>query len=245
MSIIRKLKERTKDKKIKEDIALRIMLDFVHGKMTTREFWGHYKSNESIRKLLIKDKTIPKYAAHLDPGNQIKGREKIAFTLTGSELFLYYHPVKLLERVNIDKLRDRDALFWIVRTYFTRRKEQFEVKNEDAKLYRLINVIQPDWLRPEEFDNLLDEDFLINIVFSAPENLSEELKEQWCKNRLLELFKFDSKPPEWLLFPQWPIVDGKPLVFDRQENDKNNDSRVLYHFYNSETKEKTVIEQLL
>ncbi len=124
MGIMQKAKEKRKNREVEEDKALQIMFNFVDGEMTTREFWEYYKSNKDIRTLLSKDKTIPKYAAHLDPGNYVKGQEKIAFTDT--DLFLYYHPVKLLKRINIEKLRDRDAIFWIVRTYFTRRKKDFE-----------------------------------------------------------------------------------------------------------------------
>ena len=44
--------------------------------------------------------------------------------------------------------------------------------------------------------------------------------------------------------PEWPIVNGKPLVFRGQSKEKKYDERVFYYFYDPDTGEETVIEQM-
>ncbi len=57
------------------------------------------------------------------------------------------------------------------------------------------------------------------------------------------MFKYDTKPPRWIQDPEWPIIDGKPLIFKSQTKEKLDDERVYYTFYNPETKEEQIVCQ--
>lgn len=100
----------------------------------------------------------------------------------------------------------------------------------------LLIDIQPSWLY------VLD-DSLDHIVYEIPKDLSKTKQIAWGKQRVKELFKYDKSYPRWIQEAEWPIVNGKPLVFSHQERIKGDDWHVLYYFYDPDTKEQTVVEQ--
>lgn len=100
----------------------------------------------------------------------------------------------------------------------------------------LLIKIQPSWLY------VLD-DSLDHIVYEIPKDLSKTKQITWGKQRVKELFKYDKSYPRWIQEAEWPIVNGKPLVFSHQEKIKGEDWHVLYYFYDPDTKEQTVVEQ--
>jgi hypothetical protein len=59
------------------------------------------------------------------------------------------------------------------------------------------------------------------------------------------MFIYTDKPPRWMQNPEWPIVDGKPLIFKYQSNDVKDYSvsKIDYYFYNPENGEEVVVEQ--
>ena len=61
---------------------------------------------------------------------------------------------------------------------------------------------------------------------------------------LKKLFRYDKTYPRWVQDPEWPIVNGKPLVFSHQSKGKKGDERVYYYFYDPETQMETVIAQI-
>jgi len=100
-----------------------------------------------------------------------------------------------------------------------------------------IYGIQPSYVSTD------DEDFLKTIIASAPQDLSKVQQRKWLKDKVKSLFLFDKSPPRWIQNPEWPIIDGKPLVFKKQTREKENDERIWYTFYDPDTKEETVIMQ--
>ena len=44
-------------------------------------------------------------------------------------------------------------------------------------------------------------------------DLSDAKKSKLIKERLKEYFIYLDKPPKWIQGPDWPIRDGKPLIF--------------------------------
>ncbi|NLB61286.1 MAG: hypothetical protein GX802_02500 [Clostridiales bacterium] len=97
--------------------------------------------------------------------------------------------------------------------------------------------IQPSYIEIE------DEDFLNTIIATAPTELTKAQKKQWLKEKLKSLFKYDNKPPRWIQDPEWPIVNGEPLIFKSQTKERKDDERVFYTFYHPKTGEETIIEQ--
>ena len=118
--------------------------------------------------------------------------------------------------------------------------ENFGVKFTLYSIYKeeftLLLSIQPSWLRVQD-------DTLDSIVYEIPKDLSKTKQIAWGKQRVKELFKYDKSYPRWIQEAEWPIVNGKPLVFSHQERIKGDDWHVLYYFYDPDTKEQTVVEQ--
>ena len=199
-----------------EKQALEFMNDFVEGRMTTEQFWERYKSNESIRNLLVNDVT----------------RDHIE-----SESMYYFAPERLIEVLDISRLEHKNELYQIVRRYFWRRNESLNFSNSDAEKYECLLKMLPTWL------DVRDEDFLLAIYDSTPSDTSKTEKLKHCKNKVKELFKYDIKPPRWIQSPEWPIVNGKPLVFKGQSKEREYDERVYFYFYDSDTSEETVVTQ--
>jgi hypothetical protein len=201
-------------KKQKKQQLIYYMKDFVEGKMSVYDFWDVFKNNEEIRSLLILDS---------------KKNRKFP---------TYYDPEYLLERVDINKLRDRVEIFWTVKRYFKNNKISTNPCNDDEKYLKFISSIQPNWLE-------IDEELLTKIVNSAPKELTKKEKEEWCKANIKEMFAYTDKPPMWMQNPEWPIIDGKPLIFKYQSNDAKDHtvSKIDYYFYNPDNGEEVVIEQ--
>ena len=102
---------------------------------------------------------------------------------------------------------------------------------------RFRHAIQPSYVYIE------DTDFLNSIIQQAPEGMKKGEKKKWLKEKIKSMFKYDVKPPRWIQDPEWPIVNGKPLVFKSQTRLTINDERVFYTFYDPDTLEETVIMQ--
>ena len=225
--------KKLKAKKQERANALQIMIDFAEGRMATEEFWDKYKNNSVLQDILVKDKTRPiaGWKFDLKKGKFIYNKRKL------SDEDSYLGVDNLLKNLNIAKLYDRQELFRLVLCYFARRKIELKIFNKDRERYGLLVKMQPDWL------SIQDEDFLLDIYNSAPEAFSKAKKLSYCKEKINELFKYDKKPPEWEQNPEWPIINGKPLVFSHQEMREGHGDHVFYCFYNPETKQETVIEQ--
>jgi hypothetical protein len=138
------------------------------------------------------------------------------------------------DKVDISKLRVRMEIFWMVQHFFKTAKYKITPYNAEEEEYLFWSDIQPEWL------GISDEDFLISIVYSAPQGLTKGEKKKWCQSKIKELFKYDKKPPEWIQEPEWPIANGEPLVFKNQIEDGSKGS---YYFYNPNTYETVEIIQ--
>lgn len=103
--------------------------------------------------------------------------------------------------------------------------------------YIFLLNIQPSWVD-------IDDDSLVSsIVDSIPNDLSRNQRVLIGKKKIKELFKYTKTYPRWLQNPEWPIINGKPLVFSHQERLRSDDLRTRYYFFDPDTKEEKVIEQ--
>ena len=82
------------------------------------------------------------------------------------------------------------------------------------------------------------------IIAEIPADLPKTKRIKLGKEKIKELFKYDKTYPRWVQGAEWPVVDGKPLVFSHQKKAGRDDERVFYYFYDPETKEETVIMQM-
>ena len=221
---------RHKDKpiKMKEKLAKKIFIMYVTGKLSTKEFWEMYKRNESLRNVLVYDKKKNKIIKdNLGHGNYFFYRPE-AFEVMKRE--------ELLQKIDIDRLDDRCHLFTAVNDFLVERRIRIKPSdyNDDMKEYNFLQEMLPEWVEVDKVE------FLQNIYATAPEGTKEE-KLEWCKREILRQFRYEIDPPEWIQGAEWPIVNGKPLVFRGQEETEEGIER--YYFYDLETGEEKIIEQ--
>lgn len=195
--------------------ALEIMKKFVEGKVSVEDFWMVFKSDITIKEILIKDKTRPSYSYEL-----------------------YYAPERITDIYDANKLQDRAEIYKLIQQYFIRNRIPCSFYNNDYDYWNFLQEIQPDWL------DIRDEEFLLNIVNSIPCYISQDKKKMWCEEKIKELFKYEKELPQWLQNPEWPIVNGKPLVF-KEMIEKYQHNLVIndFIFYDEITKEIIIITQ--
>jgi hypothetical protein len=105
-------------------------------------------------------------------------------------------------------------------------KQQFErsakVKRERITFAGMVISIAED-----EFAASIPHDFT-DVLFNAFMQAGSRDAHNWIRNQLQPLFQYVSSKPEWLEEPQWPWVDGKPMIFVEQVKLPNNDVTVQH-----------------
>lgn len=142
---------------------------------------------------------------------------------------------EFLDLFDIKKTADRYVIWHGVEAYLHLNGYTY---NPSKKLYNewAIQIdIQPSYVSIE------DDDILNKYINEAPKELKKTQKKKWIKNRIKQDFKYDKTPPRWVQDPEWPILDGVPLVFKKQSKMTLDDERVYYTFYHPITLEEVVI----
>ena len=196
------------------------IIDYVEGRMSVTEFQKMFNEDRSLRKTL--NQPMDKKYGFL------KNYDFILADMLDKD------PIYADRNWNTITLRRR------VQAVLVAFLENFGVKSTLYTIYKeefiLLLSIQPSWLRVQD-------DTLDSIVYEIPKDLSKTKQIAWGKQRVKELFRYDKSYPRWIQGAEWPIVNGKPLVFSHQERIKGDDYHVLYYFYDPDTKEQTVVEQ--
>ena len=113
------------------------------------------------------------------------------------------------------------------------------VRPSDAmeKMHALLLEVQPSWLDiPMNYMEALRE--------SAGERQGKELK-TFIKEAIKRDFRYLGKKPVWLQQPEWPMRDGRPLVFAGQLDlgDMLHDTARIYVFVDPQTKQAATVIQ--
>jgi len=198
--------------------AIQVMKDFVEGKTDITAFKFAFENNKCLKETLNSDPLCPQNTRYLPTGskNIIQYLESIDWVKRGGQLCVWGEIERFLVRYNYPHNPTKDY------------REKFN----------FLLDIQPRWL------DILDEKFLIDEVISKiPEGLTKGKKIAWCKTRIKQLFQYEKSYPRWVQSPEWPIVDGIPLIFKKQENDKNDSEKVNFIFYNSSDGEEHIVVQ--
>lgn len=210
--------------------AKKIMMSFLKGEMDTESFWRKYQSNKIMQRVLIKDKTRKSSWKHYD----FEKRRFVGFLIDDH---FELNPDNLLEKFDITKLGHRARLVAIVRDYFVRRNKQVICNNRDIEEFDYFYDMVPDWAGPIDFNKLQE------MMNAAPAHLSKRQKQQWGKEKIIQLFPYDDYPPKWLQGAEWPSENGEYLIFLYQKTDPKDCDHEYYHFYNPKTKQKVVVAQ--
>jgi hypothetical protein len=94
----------------------------------------------------------------------------------------------------------------IIEDFLRKAEVAFTAVKRYSSAYRLLLRALPKYVDPPM-------DFLAEHVIPRDEGLSDAQKAKTIKERIKAQFRFVSKPPSWIQNPEWPIRDGKPLVF--------------------------------
>ena len=94
----------------------------------------------------------------------------------------------------------------IIEDFLQKAEVVFHPAKRFGSIHRLILKAVPAFLDPPL-------EFMTKNVVPLDSDLSDAQKTKLIKERLKEYFKYVDKPPKWIQNPDWPIRDGKPLVF--------------------------------
>lgn len=197
------------------------IIDYVEGRMPAEKFHDLFIANRSLKKLL-----------------KIRLNKKYGFLANYHyNLFEYLSNEWEFKNKPWNCISMRSVLQEILCCILDDFEVEYVKYPEYEEEYTFLLNIQPDWL------DVLDDSILQPIIDSIPKDLSKTKRIAMGKEKVRALFKYDKTYPRWVQSPEWPIVNGKPLVFSHQERAKGGDIRTYYYFYDEDTKEETVIEQ--
>ena len=196
------------------------IIDYVEGRMPVTEFQKMFNEDRSLRKTLS-TRLNKKWVFLKDYGYTIWNKLTKDVTYADRDW---------------NSIRLREYLQEVLSAYLDNFNIKYTLHQKYIDDIDLLIDIQPSWLY------VLD-DSLDHIVYEIPKDLSKTKQIAWGKQRVKELFKYDKSYPRWIQEAEWPIVNGKPLVFSHQERIKGDDYHVLYYFYDPDTKEQAVVEQ--
>lgn len=211
--------------KIKSEVTMRKniqpILDYVEGRLSADKFYELFKSDKNLQKAL-------------------KIRLNRCYSFLSDyhcNLFDYLANEYEFKNKPWDCISMRAGLQDVLSAYLDNFNIQYEKYSDYSEEYRFLLKIQPDWL------DVLDDSILQPIIDSIPTDLSKTKRIAIGKEKVRAMFRYDKTYPRWVQSPEWPIVDGQPLVFSHQEKVKGADMFTKYYFYDPDTKEETVIEQ--
>ena len=197
------------------------ILDYVEGRMSITEFQHLFETDKSLQKAL-KLPMDKKYTAFRDYNYNVFNFLKGDYSYKNKSW-------------NCISLRDR--VQEILCVFLDNQQISYKRYPLYMEEYRFLLQIQPDYI------DCQDDSILQPIIDSIPKDLSKTKRIAMGKEKVKALFKYDKTYPRWVQEAEWPIVNGKPLVFSHQKKAKGGDIRTYYYFYDPDTKEQTVVEQ--
>lgn len=198
-----------------------LIVDYVEGRISAEEFQKQVLTNRFLQKILQK-KMSTRY------GFLIKYK-----------YCLYDYLCKEWDFVHRkwSSYTIQNMLQEVLSAYLDDNNIKYQLYSKYAEDYTFLLSIQPTWLDVD------DDSIFKQIISDIPQDLSKSKRVKLGKEKVKSLFKYDKTYPRWIQNPEWPIVNGKPLVFSHQEKAKDGDIRTYYYFYDEDTKEQTIIEQ--
>ncbi len=200
---------------------IQIIKDFVEGKSNIETFKKELDNNIELKKCL-KQKILIEYLKPYDYNHYDY--------LYGDLQFL---------KGKWENPFGRYSVWWSLCEWLKYNKIQFEPTNKYCSEYKLLSAMQPSWLELVDDQGIFDK-----ILQELPQDLTKAKQIAWGKQRLKEMFRYDKTYPRWVQGAEWPIKNGQPLVFSHQKKFAKDDERVLYYFYDPQTKEEEIVEQM-
>ncbi len=201
--------------------AKQILIDYVEGKISINDFRKEFDENNEVVLLLKRELIVPYLK-----GYNYNIYDYIATQLAYSKGFW-------------DCVYIRYIIWYNVNEWLKYNKINCNPCLKYEQDYDFLLDIQPSWL-----DIVDDQGIFDRIIAQMPQELSKSKRIQWGKSKIKELFRYEKTYPRWVQAPEWPIVNGKPLVFSHQKSAGKDDVRTFYYFYDPDTKAETIITQM-
>lgn len=203
--------------------AIQYMVDYVEGRLDITGFQKHLKNDLVLKKELSKRFDF----------------SYVFYDNYNNNAYDYLMSLDGFKKDDWDNYENRFDLYMEL----IRWLKWFKIPYDDSFMkykedYEYILNIQPSWL-----DCADDQGIFERIIAETPQELSKSKRIQWGKSKIKELFRYDKTYPHWIQSPEWPIVNGKPLVFSHQKKAGKDDVRTFYYFYDPDTGEETVVTQ--
>lgn len=210
-------------KKREREQAIQYIVDYVEGKLNINELKSLFQMDDNLKKILKKPfdfsrKAYEQYNYNVYDYLVAEHPFIENWDTVGTRVDFYLELIRFLNWFRIPYDRN------------------FSKYRED---YSFTLKIQPSWL-----DCVDDQGIFDKILEEMPKDVSKTKQIAWGKARVKELFRYDKTYPRWIQSPEWPIVNGKPLIFSHQKRAGKDDERTYYYFYDPETKEETVVTQM-
>lgn len=197
------------------------ILDYVEGRLPANEFQKLFKTNRQLQ-LTLRTRLNSRWE-FLDRFNY--------------NLYDFLTKEYDFRRRSWDGIRMRSELQSVLEAFLENYRIPYTKYLKYDEEYSFLLDIQPSWV------DILDDEILEDVIKSIPQDLSKTKRIAMGKAKIKELFRYDKSYPRWVQGSEWPVVNGKPLVFSHQERVKGDDYHYLYHFYDPDTKEETIVEQ--
>lgn len=197
------------------------IVDYVEGRMSVAEFQHLFETDKTLQNTL-KKRMSKRYTCYRE---------------YNYNLYTFFKNYYFYKNRNWDTIRRRGALQGELMRFLDEYAISYKAYEKYKEDRSFLIDIQPSWA------DCQDDSILESIINSIPEDLSKTKRIAMGKEKIRELFRYDKTFPRWIQEAEWPIVNGKPLVFSHQERIKGDDWHVLYYFYDPDTKEQTVVEQ--
>ncbi|MDR3292744.1 MAG: hypothetical protein LBT20_01410 [Clostridiales bacterium] len=207
------------------DAEIEILKDLVEGRTDIFEFIELFKVSDTLRSRLDSNREF--YYKHIYLKNY--GYSVTAYILLQ----------------NAKSAGGQLNVFGIIESYLEANKIIFKPTDYYKKRYILLLDIQPQFLYSScgQVEEYLEK----NVIDTIPEefNKSKTKRIQYCKAKIKELFRCETKYPYWLQNCEWPFNEkGEPMTFLYQKRKKEGDYiKYLYYFSDKDTGEIVEVEQ--
>ena len=143
----------------------------------------------------------------------------------------FFEDINVVKNINTDDLQIQSQIYVLMTKYLKLNHIECSTQPVNSKLKVIMDIL-PNWLYGQK-DN-----WFKDLISSLPSNITQKSFEKYCLKKVIEEFRYEKKPPNWLQNSEWPIVEGKPLLFIRQDgepdcviNSKFN-HKITYYFVN-------------
>ena len=151
-----------------------------------------------------------------------------------SSLFLY------LAEQNYNNAEGRLNAQGAVKLFLEKMNIEVNSTTKYSEEYDLLLTTSPKYLD-------IEPTFFEKYIVPADKSLSKTDKKQVIKKNIEQLFKYQTKPPKWILNPNWLIKNDKPMYFLGQVDIKScnlfHDNGSVYIFVDTETGNIETVKQ--